>query len=128
MLAAAGGSGIALAGEIGARVPPPDGGGPAGSPSSVLVEVDQVPQVSSNTASMPPYSLLAGSRTNTTPLALSRSASRRQSSVRSESTGRPMARLASRNARAGSSVRCSASSTPSGSSEETTVSQRSSGP
>src|SRR4029450_13285029 len=42
MLAAAGGSGIALAGEIGARVPPPDGGGPAGSPSSVLVEVDQV--------------------------------------------------------------------------------------
>jgi hypothetical protein len=77
---------------------------------------------------MPPYSILAGSLTNTTPLALSRSASPAQSSVLRENTGRPSSRLACRNARAGSSVRCSTSSTPSGSSGDTTVSQRSPGP
>ena len=94
---------------------------------SVLVEVDEVAagvvEDRVGAAVLPPEGLLDEHH----PLALSRSASRRQSSLRSDSTGRPSSRLACWNARAGSSVRCSTSSTPSGSSGDTTVSQRSSG-
>jgi hypothetical protein len=49
--------------------------------------------VSVKTASMPPSSHRYGSMTNTTPLALSRSASAAQSSVRSESTGTAVTNL-----------------------------------
>jgi hypothetical protein len=55
------------------------------------VEVDQVSAGVVEDRIMPPYSRLAGSTTNTTPFALSRSASRRQSSVRSD---RPAERAA----------------------------------